>query len=110
MKRAAVLFVVAFVLATACTKQQLLVVTHTAASACEVVEVVTADGLVRGLCLAVEALDRLLADLFTAKHLGVGVVLVVARHGGGEERHEIAADRVEALAAKIGAIKAARSR
>lgn len=89
-----------------CTKAQLLVVTHAAAEACDVVEVITEAGAPRGVCLAVDALARLLDELLAAERLGVGVVLVVQRPEGGEERLTVASEGVKALAARVGAAAA----
>lgn len=89
-----------------CTKENLLIVTNGAAQACDVIEVITDSGVVRGVCLAVDALARLFDELLMAQRLGIGVVLVVRAPEGGEERLTIAPEGVKALAVRVGAVMA----
>lgn len=96
------------VLASACTKQQLVVVTRSAADACEVVQVISDNGIARGVCLAIDALDHLLESLKAAETMGVGVIIVVRRPDGGEERINVAPAQVAVLAEHVGAIRTRR--
>lgn len=89
-----------------CTKENLLVVTSGAADACDVIEIVTADGLVKAICVAVDALDALARQLFAAQRLGVGVVLLIERPDGSIERLIVAPEGVAKASISVGAARA----
>ncbi len=99
------IFAVCALLVSGCTRQQLLVVTNAAAEACHVLEVVTTDGVVHGICFAVEALDRLDQELGAAQQLGIGVVLVVTHTNGSHEKLEVAPAHVSTLRLRVGALR-----
>jgi len=106
--RFAVALLIAAALITSCTKQQLVVVTRSAADACDVVQVISDDGVARMMCLAIDALDHLLESLKAAETMGVGVIIVVRRPDGGEDRINVAPAQVAVLAENVGAIRARR--
>lgn len=92
-----------------CTKENLLVITSGAASVCDVIEIVTADGLTKAICVAVDALDSLARQLFAAQRLGVGVVLLVERPDGSIERVTLTPEGVSKASVRVSAAQA-RSR
>ena len=89
-------------LALSCTKAQLVVVTHTATTACSALEVVTSDARLHTLCLGVDTLDKLFTELVAAQKMGVGALLVVEQPDGGTQRLELAPAQVGALASRVG--------
>lgn len=106
MKRSISAAFAAALLLVSCTPKQRVVVVHSAAEACDVIDFVAPSGVVKAACLTLDAIDRLLGELVAAQAAGVGIDIVIPHVDGSEDRVTLPPQAVAPLLGKVGAARA----